>query len=103
VSGPAVTYELVDDEAGMALDGLDGTSTANVNLAAWAMLDSDCLAIGRVFRKEWNGFQGSIGTVRIDWSIFDSRTLDYVADPAASDQGYYVMTMTFRLAYQMGA
>lgn len=94
---PAGTYAFVAYDAVKNLDGASGVASIRFQFDLFSMDYSDCVALSEVLRANLNGFQGLIGTHRVQSCWFENDFGGYDVNIDGSDRGSYHRTIDFSL------
>lgn len=103
-AGPALTYRIPSNPRGHVLSGSDGTSTARVQLDAWAY---DLSAVDTITTAIWNALDGipdawGNGTCLILSCTHQDESDEHEPPRAGTDQWVYHITTAFQVKYRTG-
>ena len=91
---PAVTFRMVADETARVLSGHSGKARTTFEIDYCATTDTAAEAGGEIIRKALDGFNGTVGSVKIASIIMTDRRDEY--DP---DTGVFRRVMEFKIGH----
>lgn len=68
VTLPALTYQVIDQPRELSHNGPTGLAMPNIQVDTWAALPSTAATLAREVRLALDGYQGTMGSTRVDYS-----------------------------------
>jgi len=96
---PALRFAVVSRSYSHDLDGFAGTVDASVEFTAESTLYSDVEAIIHAVRSIFDGFQGLLSGVRVNFALARDDSDDYAPSEDAGDDGTFTDSITILFSY----